>query len=111
VIPSGELRIVAEFPLSSVGRVRAGQTARTRLEAYPWTEYGTVPAVVESVGTEAQHAHVRVELTLHLPPSSPILLQHGLLGKVVVEVERVSPATLLLRAAGQLVRTGDVPVS
>ena len=111
VIPAGELRIVAEFPLSSVGRVRAGQTARTRLEAYPWTEYGTVPAVVESVGTEAQRAHVRVELTLQLPPSSPILLQHGLLGKVVVEVERVSPATLLLRAAGQLVRTrtGDVP--
>jgi membrane fusion protein (multidrug efflux system) len=59
---------------------------------------------VESVGTEAQAGHVRVELATHLQASSPILLQHGLLGSVVVEVERVSPATLLLRAAGQLVR-------
>lgn len=104
VVPVGDLRIVAAFPLSSVGRVRAGQAARVRLEAYPWTEYGTVPAGVESVGTEAQAGHVRVELATHLAASSPILLQHGLLGSVVVEVERVSPATLLLRAAGQLVR-------
>ncbi len=104
VVPQGELRVVAEFPLASVGRLAAGQAARLRLDAFPWTEFGTTPAAVQSVATESQKGRVRVELALRPDPASPIALQHGLPGVVVVEVERVSPATLLLRAAGQLVR-------
>jgi len=104
IVPRGDLRVVAEFPLASVGRLREDQPARLRLEAFPWTEYGTVPAVVQSVGTEAQHGRVRVELRV-LPEASPTLhLEHGLAGTAIVEVERVSPARLVLRAAGQLLR-------
>ena len=72
-----------------------------RLDAYPFTEYGTVPAAVLSVGTEALRGRVRVELRV-LPGAAPaIAMEHGLSGTAIVEVEQVSPATLLLRAAGQ----------
>ncbi|HEU4406674.1 MAG TPA: HlyD family efflux transporter periplasmic adaptor subunit [Polyangiaceae bacterium] len=104
VVPPGELRVVAEFPVASVGRLAPGQSAQVRLDAFPWTEFGSAPAEVSSVGTEAQSGRVRVELAVRPEPGSPIPMQHGLPGEVVVEVERVTPATLLLRAAGQLVR-------
>jgi multidrug resistance efflux pump len=107
IVPRGDLHVIAEFPLASVGRLHAGQAARLRLDAFPWTEYGTVRATVESVGTEAHQGRVRVELGVLPDAASPIPVQHGLTGTAVVEVERVSPATLVLRAAGQLLRTGN----
>lgn len=107
IVPVGELNVVAEFPRASIGRLRAGQPGRLRLEAYPWTEYGTVPVRVQRVGTEAQGGRVRVELAVHPATNSRIVVEHGLLGSVLVEVEQVSPATLLLRAAGQLVVAND----
>ena len=41
-----------------------------------------------------------MELVLPADPDTAIPLQHGLPCAVEVEVERVSPATLLLRIAG-----------
>ena len=46
---------------------------------------------------------VRVELSIERDSAPPQLLQHGLPGDVEVAVERVAPAALVLRAAGQLV--------
>ncbi len=94
--------MVAEFePMRAVGRIRPVQTARLRLEAFLWTEYGTVSLRVRRVASETRNGTLRVELELHGVPSRNILLQHGLPGRVEVEVERVSPWTLLLRAAGR----------
>lgn len=104
VVPPGELRVIAEFPPSSVGRIRAGQAGRLRLDAFPWTEYGTLATTVERVASEAQEGRIRVELGVRPDPASPIPMQHGLPGNVVIEMERVSPASLVLRAAGQIVR-------
>ncbi|AUX25833.1 hypothetical protein SOCEGT47_063860 [Sorangium cellulosum] len=106
VVPPGELRAIAEFPPSSIGRIRPGQEGRVRLDAFPWTEYGTLSATVERVATEAKEGRIRVELGVRPDPASPIPMQHGLPGSVVIEVERVSPATLVLRAAGQIVQVG-----
>jgi membrane fusion protein (multidrug efflux system) len=105
IVPRGELRVVAAFAPAVVGRLRAGQPARVRLDAFPWTEYGAVRAAVASVATEGQNGGIRVELAIEPSPASAIPMQHGLAGVAVIEVERVSPATLLLRAAGQLART------
>lgn len=107
IVPRGELRVVAEFPPTAIGRVHPGQEARVRLDAFPWTEYGTLGATVERVATEAPEGRIRVELGVRPDPASPIPLQHGLPGSVVIEVERVSPASLVLRAAGQIVRVGS----
>lgn len=102
VVPPGELRVIAHFlPPAALGRIRPGQSAQVRLDGFPWTQYGSISATVASVATEAHEGKIRVELTVRLDPASPIPVQHGLPGAVEVEVERVSPAELVLRAAGK----------
>jgi membrane fusion protein (multidrug efflux system) len=103
VVPAGEARAVAFFPAATVGRVRPGQPARLRLEGFPWTQYGTVAATVTDVGNEPSGGLVRVELTLAADPERTIPVEHGMPGWAEVEVERVAPAVLVLRAAGQRV--------
>ena len=103
------MRLVAEFAsTAAVGRVRAGQLARARLDGFPWAQFGMVPARVTSVGSEAREGRVRVELALASPRNPRITLEHGLPGLVEVEVERVSPAVLLLRAAGRAASPAQV---
>ena len=66
-----------------------------------------MPATVSRVAGEVRDGRVRVELALGARgreedriPAIP--MQHGLPGTVEVEVERVSPARLILRLAGRL---------
>jgi membrane fusion protein (multidrug efflux system) len=109
VVPPGEPRAVALFPAAAVGRLRPGQPARLRLHGFPWTRYGTLAATVADAGNEARDGRVRVEFDLPSDPSSPIPREHGLPGSVEVEVERLSPAALALRAAGQWLTGLEVP--
>jgi multidrug resistance efflux pump len=106
ILPSGSLHVVAEFPPSAAfGKLRPGQPARVKLNGFPWTQYGTIAAKVSRVAGEIRDGQVRVELALSTPPPSRIPLQHGLPGSVEVEVERISPAALLLRSAGRFLGT------
>jgi multidrug resistance efflux pump len=101
VVPSGRLKLVAVFPPAvAVGRLQQGQQARLRLDGFPWSQFGTVGAQVDSVATEVRDGLIRVEFSLEQVPSA-IPLQHGMTGTVEVEVERASPATLVLRSVGQ----------
>jgi multidrug resistance efflux pump len=103
VVPPGTLKVMADFlPSAAIGRIQAGQPARLRLEAFPWTQYGAVSATVASVASEVRDGRVRVELAVRPNPASLIPVQHGLPGTVEVEVDRVSPTILVLRTAGQL---------
>ncbi|MBX3197436.1 MAG: HlyD family efflux transporter periplasmic adaptor subunit [Labilithrix sp.] len=103
IVPDGPLRVVAEFPpRTSIGRVRAGQPARVRLDGFPWTQYGALGARVVSVASEPRQGHVRIELDVTTAPSDRIPLQHGMTGSTEIEVDAVSPATLVLRRTGQL---------
>ena len=104
IVPSGEVKVIAEFaPQAAIGRVRPGQSARMRLQGFPWTQYGSLAATVQNVGSEVREGRVRVELAIDPNNHSAIPIQHGLPGLVEVHIERVSPATLALRAAGRLV--------
>lgn len=106
IVPQGELRIVAEFPAqTALGRIRPGQPARLRLDGFPWTQFGTVQATVTNVGSEAREGRVRVELRPRRNPNSVIPLQHGLPGSVEIDVDRVSPAALVIRGTGKLLAT------
>jgi membrane fusion protein (multidrug efflux system) len=104
-----EVRVRARFPKEMVGIIQTGQMAQLKLDGYPWTIYGTVPARVTRVGTEpginatpeAIPGTVRVELDIQAPADPRIQLQHGLTAEVDVEVARVSPIALLLRALGE----------
>ena len=55
---------------------------------------------MSSVANEARDGMIRVEFYLVPEALTAIPLQHGLPGTVEVEVERVSPATLILRGVG-----------
>ena len=101
ILPTGTLRVVAFFRAeTSAARMRPSQHAVLRMDAFPWTQYGTVDAVVEHVGTEPRDGLLRVELRV-TKPNPAIALSHGLTCGTEVEVERISPLQLLLRMAGQ----------
>ncbi|HEY0683277.1 MAG TPA: HlyD family efflux transporter periplasmic adaptor subunit [Steroidobacter sp.] len=101
VVPSGNLRVVAEFvPEQVMGRVTPGQSARMRLDGFPWAQFGTLALRVERMASEIRNGRIRVELVPE-PGQDPRMLQHGLPGSVEVAVERTTPLVLALRAAGQ----------
>lgn len=104
VIPRAKMRWVAWFsPRDAVGRLRAGQRARIRLDAFPWTAYGALDARVVSVGSEPRDQRVRVELEIEDGAGLP--LAHGMTGTADVQTEELSPFRALLRAIG---RAGQV---
>ncbi len=106
IVPPGELRAVAHFlPFTGLGRIRRGQAARLRLDGFPWAQYGSVGASVASVANEPRDGRIRVELALKTNSTSLIPFQHGLSSTVEIEVERLSPARLVLRAAGKMLAT------
>lgn len=105
ITPEGGLTIVADFePSDAVGRIRVGQPARMRSTGFSWTQYGTLPARVSAISGEAEDGLVRVTLSISEPEKTPIPLRHGITGAVEIELEEVSPATLVLRAAGGLLQ-------
>lgn len=109
VVPSGALRIVSRFATANaLGRIRKGQLARMRLDGFPWAEYGILHARVTEIASEDREGAVRVELALLQSPDPRLPLLHGLPGSVEVEVESVTPASLLLRSLG---RSSTTPVS
>jgi multidrug resistance efflux pump len=100
IVPDGNIRVVAEFSAPALGKLRPGQSARLRLDGFPWTQYGYVTATVRSVASETRERLVRVELDVQRDEQSAIPLEHGMPGAVEVEVERVAPLGLVLRALG-----------
>jgi membrane fusion protein, adhesin transport system len=103
IIPEGEVHVVAYFDPTSAGRLHPDQPARLRFPGYSWTQFGTIAARVQTVSQEPANGLLRVELSLANDHPTPIPLTHSLPAVVEVEVERVSPLELLLRAAGRWV--------
>lgn len=102
VVPVDTLHAVATFPLVVAGRITPGAEGRMRLDGFPWSQFGMVPVRVTAVASEPDASGLRIELELD-PTAAPsqIPLAHGLPGVVEVDLERLSPAALALRAAGQ----------
>ncbi len=100
VVPRARLKIVAQFPETAIGRIKAGQAARLRLTGFSWVEFGAVKAVVLRAASEVRDGKVRVELEPAKDSVTEIPLQHGMPGSVEVLVERVTPLSLVLRNAG-----------
>lgn len=103
IVPIGKLKMTADFPPTAVGHIHPGQPAWLRVDGFPWEQYGRVMASVLRVANEPRAGKIRVELSLTSHHVS-IPLQHGLLGMVEIETDRSSPAMLILRAAGALLR-------
>lgn len=108
VVAPAALVVIAEVDsATALGRVAVGQPARVQLHGFSRVAFGTLPAVVERVASEPREGSLRVELALVEDSGSTIPLQHGMSGVAEIDVERVSPAELLLRASGRLL--GEPP--
>ncbi len=110
IVPDGNVRVVADFAPPALGKLRPGQRGRLRLDGFPWTQYGYVTATVRSVASETRERLVRVELDVQRDERSQIPLEHGMPGAAEIEVERVAPLGLLLRALGHAL-SGTTPTS
>ncbi len=115
VVPPTTIKAVAEFsPSSALGLIKPGQRAWLHLNGFPWTQYGSIMATVTTVasepmlvntGGELQDERIRVELRID-PHSAPMIpIQYGLPGTAEIEVDRISPAKLIMRAAGKVLST------
>lgn len=122
IVPPERVRAIADFaPAAALGVIRPGQSAWIHLSGFPWTQYGSISAVVASVASEptdpavgaidgsynreSQHSPdkvIRVEFTVDSRSAPLIPLQYGLVGTVEVEIDRVAPATLIMRTVGRL---------
>lgn len=101
IVPSGQLIVAAEFPADAAfGRIQTGQTARMRLDGFPWAEFGAVQATVSQVASEVRDSNVRVEFEIQPTSGFRGKLEHGMPGTVDVAVERTTPLALVLRTAG-----------
>ncbi|MCB9742708.1 MAG: HlyD family efflux transporter periplasmic adaptor subunit [Alphaproteobacteria bacterium] len=99
VVPDTRPLIEARFtPERAVGRVQPGQSARVRVMGGVGGALGVRSAQVERAGSEPG-ADGLVAVVLSLDGEAE--LPHGLVAEVEVEVERLSPVELLVRAAGQ----------
>jgi membrane fusion protein (multidrug efflux system) len=111
VTPETALDLRAELaPAAAIGRIQPGQRARMRVTGFPWTQYGVLHATVTAVSSEVSDGRIQVVLALDDQGDSLIPRRHGLLGEVEIELEQVSPVTLLARAAGQLLARDEHPV-
>jgi membrane fusion protein (multidrug efflux system) len=103
VTPDTDLQLVADFaPAHAVGRVQPGQRAHMRVAGFPWTQYGMLDATVTAVSSEVADGRIRVVLQIDSHSAPAIPRRHGLIGEVEIELDEVSPAVLIARAAGQL---------
>jgi adhesin transport system membrane fusion protein len=111
LVAGGALTVIASFSAAdTVGRMKPGQRASMRLDGFPWTRFGTIPLTVVAVGGDPDRGRTRVELAPSRDAVAPsIPLQHGMTGTVEVELERLSPAQLLLQSIAPApgLRSGD----
>ncbi len=54
IVPSGsDVAVEAQILNKDIGFIREGQEVRVKLEAFPFTDYGLVPGVVETISRDA----------------------------------------------------------
>lgn len=105
--PMGDVNVV--FAADAGGAVRQGQDALLRLT----DEFGqerVVPAIVSRV-VPGRNGQITAQLAAQPDFVDDEALPEQLQGQAEIEIERISPAVLVLRAAGQLIDTPAVSLS
>ncbi len=92
--------IMAYFPLETESRIFPGQAAYLRFDGIG-VETDVIPATVFDISTQADTQRTEVELAVTDPKTS-IPLVEGLTGQVEIEIDRVSPATLVFQTANDI---------
>ncbi len=103
--------LVAAFPEQARLRVKQGQLAVLRPQANLAQQVQGIPAMVMTVQNKVVDGQIQVDLAPLLDRQSNSDLLKDFQGQVEVEVEHISPAQMVWRAAGQGVDTAAVLVN
>lgn len=103
LVPSnGPYRVRGHLPVSGAGKVRIGQQVSIQLDAYPHREFGSLPAVVETVSPVDVNGHYEIRFAL----------QNGLVTQTGHRIDgRISlrgKATILTNERSMLSRIFDI---
>jgi hypothetical protein len=99
---TGPQRVAASFPSDSSAGIVRGQLVDFHPAGIIGAQNGPIPGIVSRVSEDPSGELTLVEIALRLESSLPAPLQEGLKGRVDIELERVSPATLIMRSAGMV---------
>lgn len=107
IVPDGEPLVIESLLLNrDAGFVRAGDPAVVKLETYPFTRFGTLSGVVETVSADAIvdekrglvfPVRVRLDRPIGRPGSRALRLTAGMSATVEVQTGRRSVASIVLR--------------
>lgn len=97
---TGPQIVTAVFPAEALGDLQRGQPANFYPTGQVWEQYGAIPAVVTSVAKDGQGDQVRVQLALQPEEDLPVPLAKDVKGRVEIEVDRVTPASMTLSSGG-----------
>ncbi len=100
--------VVANFPPEALGRIHRGQPAFLRPNVATENPIESIPAIVADVTNDDPDGRIQVELFALPSAASLAFLQNNPTGQVEIEVERLSPATLVMRASEQILDTPQV---
>jgi hypothetical protein len=108
-LPSS-VQAVADFPASiALAHIRPGQLAYLHLDGLPRALFSGIRAQVTTIGTEVHEGMIRVEFTAQPDSDLGVALRPDLTATVEVEVDRVSPAELVMRKARRMVSLESAP--
>ncbi len=93
--------VVAYFPLDAQERIFPGQVAYLRFDG-AGGETDVIPVTVFDIIAQPDQLRVQVELIPLADPTMPIVVPTEATSQVEIEIDRVSPATLVLQTAGDL---------
>jgi len=99
---TGPQQVAATFPSDSALGITRGQIVDFHPVGNIGALNGPIPGIVSRVSEDPSGELTLVEIALRLESSLPAPLQEGLRGRVDIELEQVSPATLILRSAGMV---------
>lgn len=97
IVPDAPLEVRVDGSNDQLAtRVEPGMMGTLALDAYPWMEFGKARVVVREVSNLPSEGVLLMRLDL-LDSSRDIPLKHGLTGEVELEIERLTPATMIAR--------------
>ena len=104
------VQAVAQFPASiALAHIRPGQLAYLHLDGLPRALFNGIRARVASVATEVKDGKIRVEFVTEPDTDLKLVLRPNLTATVEVEVDRVSPAVLVLHKARRSLSLDSAP--
>lgn len=93
-------RMYADFPISDINRLTAGQKAFVRFKGSLRNQFGNLAGRITRVIPRPGKGVAETEILVKVSNDFPSHLPAGTAGYVQVAVERVTPAVILFRATG-----------